>query len=216
MHPAIGLSLQVASLAILLTVITGLPVAWLLGRHRFRGHAALETAVLLPLVLPPTVIGYYLLLLTGRNGPLGRLLEGWGIDIAFTWRGAVVAAWIASFGLFVRAAQAGFEQVDEQLEQAARTLGRSGWSVFWSVTLPLARRGVLAGVLLGFCRALGEFGITLMVAGNVPGRTQTVPLAIYEQVLAGQFDQARQLALLTVAVVATLLVSAGRIAGRRR
>lgn len=215
MHPAILLSLRVASIATLLTVATGLPVAWLLGRHRFRGRAVVETIVLLPLVLPPTVIGYYLLMLTGRNGPIGAPFAEQGIEIAFTWIAAVLAAWIASFGLFVRAAQAGFEQVDEQLEQAARTLGRSGWSVFWSVTLPLARRGVAAGLLLGFCRALGEFGITLMVAGNVPGRTQTVPLAIYDQVQAGQLAQADQLSLLTLAAVATLLLAASRIAGRR-
>jgi molybdate transport system permease protein len=205
------LSLQVAGVATLLTLVTGLPLAWLLGRYRFRGRALLETLLVLPLVLPPTVLGYYLLVLLSRSGPLGALLEGWGIEVAFTWRGAVLAAWAGSFAMFTRAAQAGFELVDGRIEQAARTLGRGEWSIFWTVTLPLAWRGVLAGTMLAFCRAVGEFGITLMVAGNIPGRTQTIPLAIYDHVQANRLGAANQLSLVTMTGVAVLLLVAGRL-----
>lgn len=205
------LSLEVAGFATLLTVVTGLPVAWLLGRHRFRGRNLLETLLVLPLVLPPTVLGYYLLVAVSRTGPVGAVLESWGIELAFTWRAAVLAAWAGSFAMFTRAAQAGFELVDARVEQAARTLGRGEWSVFWTVTLPLAWRGVLAGTMLAFCRAVGEFGITLMVAGNIPGRTQTIPLAIYDHVQANRLGAANQLSLLTMAAVAVLLLLAGRL-----
>src|SRR2546427_108420 len=170
-------------------------------------HAPLnqEAAVVLPLVLPPTVLGYYLLLVIGSRGPVGRALAALGLELAFTWGAAVLAACVGSIALVIKSAQAGFEGVDRQLEQAARTLGRSEWSVFWSVTLPLAWRSVLAGTVLAFCRALGEFGITLMVAGNIPGRTQTLPLAIYDRVQGAQMGEANALALIAVAVVVVLL-----------
>ncbi len=203
------LSLKVAGMATLVTLVTGLPLAWLLGRTRFPGRSLVEALLMLPLVLPPTVLGYYLLVLVSRTGPVGALLEGWGIELAFTWRGAVLAAWAGSFAMFTRAAQAGFELVDSRVEQAARTLGRGEWSVFWTVTLPLAWRGVLAGTMLAFCRAVGEFGITLMVAGNIPGRTQTIPLAIYDHVQANHLEQANQLALLTMIGVALVLLMTG-------
>ena len=202
------LSARVAGLATLLTVLLGTPLAWWLGRTRFRGRALVENVVLLPLVLPPTVLGYYLLVLVNRSAPVGQLMARVGLELAFTWRGAVLAATVGSFGLFVRAAQAGFELVDRQLEDAARTLGRSESGVFWSVTLPLAWRGIAAGTALAFCRAVGELGITLMVAGNIPGRTQTVPLAIYDYVQANRMAEANLLSLLTIAVVVALLVLA--------
>src|SRR5439155_1276357 len=164
------LSLRVALTATALTLVIGIPVALLLARRRFPGKNVLEAAVVLPLVLPPTVLGYYLLLVIGSRGPVGRALAALGLELAFTWGAAVLAACVGSIALVIKSAQAGFEGVDRQLEQAARTLGRSEWSVFWSVTLPLAWRAVLAGGVLAFCRALGEFGITLMVAGNIPGR----------------------------------------------
>lgn len=205
------LSLEVASFATLLTLVTGLPVAWLLGRHRFRGRTLLETLLVLPLVLPPTVLGYYLLVVVSRTGPVGALLESWGIELAFTWRAAVLAAWAGSFAMFTRTAQAGFELVDARVEHAARTLGRGEWGVFWTVTLPLAWRGVLAGTMLAFCRAVGEFGITLMIAGNIPGRTQTIPLAIYDHVQANRLDHANELSLLTMVAVAVMLLLASRL-----
>jgi len=206
------LSLRVAALATLLTLLGGIPLAWLLARRRFPGRDLLEALVVFPLVLPPTVLGYYLLVLIGRGGPVGRLLEGLGLELAFTWRAAVLAAAVGSVALLVKSAQAGFEAVDPRLEQAARTLGRSEWSIVWTVTLPLAWRAVLAGAVLAFCRAMGEFGITLMVAGNIPGRTQTLPLAIYDRVQAGRMEEAHGLALIAVGAVALLVVGLRRLA----
>ena len=211
----VWLSLQVALLATLLTLAIGLPLAWLLARRRFPGRDLLEAAVVLPLVLPPTVLGYYLLLLIASRGPVGRALGAVGIELAFTWRAAVLAACVGSIALLVKAAQAGFESVDARLEQAARTLGRSEWGIFWSITLPLTWRSVVAGTVLAFCRALGEFGITLMVAGSIPGLTQTLPLAIYDHVQSNRMAEANALALLAVAAVTVLLMGLGRLARLR-
>lgn len=211
----VWLSLRVASLATLLTLALGVPLAWALARTRFRGRGVLEGLVVLPLVLPPTVLGYYLLVLIGTRGPVGRLLDALGIELAFTWRAAVLAACVGSIALLVKAAQAGFETVDARLEDAARTLGRSEWSVFWSVTLPLASRSILAGTILAFCRALGDFGITLMVAGSIPGRTQTLPLAIYDRVQAFEMREAHLLSAIAVGITLVLLVGVGRLARLR-
>ncbi len=211
----VWLSLRVSFTATALTLVAGVPLAWLLARRRFPGRQVLEAAVVLPLVLPPTVLGYYLLLAVGRRGPIGRALAVAGLELAFTWGAAVLAASVGSIALVIKSAQAGFETVDPQLEQAARTLGRSEWAVFWRVTLPLAWRSVLAGAVLAFCRALGEFGITLMVAGNIPGRTQTLPLAIYDRVQAAQMDEANALALIAVGIVGVLLFVLGRLARLR-
>ena len=205
------LSLRVSALATILTLLLGIPIAWLLARKRFAGREFVEACVVSPLVLPPTVLGYYLLIVIGAQGPVGRLLRRFGVELAFTWRAAVLAACVGSIALLIKSAQAGFETVDTRLEQAARTLGRSEWSVFWTITLPLAWRSVVAGSVLAFCRALGDFGITLMVAGSIPGRTQTLPLAIYDLVQANQMPQANALALLTVVLVSVLLVGLGRI-----
>jgi len=211
----IWLSLRVALSATVLTLLTGVPIAWLLARKRFSGRNVLEAVVVLPLVLPPTVLGYYLLVVIGYRGPIGRGLAALGLELAFTPGAAVLAACIGSIALVIKSAQAGFETVDAQLEQAARTLGRSEWSVFWSVTLPLAWRAVLAGTVLAFCRSLGEFGITLMVAGNIPGRTQTLPLAIYDRVQANQMSEANALALVAVGIVVVLLFGLSRFARLR-
>ena len=211
----VWLSLRVSLTATALTLVAGVPLAWLLARRRFPGRQVLEAAVVLPLVLPPTVLGYYLLVAVGSRGPVGRALAAVGLELAFTWGAAVLAACVGSIALLIKSAQAGFETVDQQLEQAARTLGRSEWAVFWRVTLPLAWRSVLAGTVLAFCRALGEFGITLMVAGNIPGRTQTLPLAIYDRVQAAQMDEANALALIAVGIVGVLLFVLGRLARLR-
>ena len=209
------LSLLVSLTATALTLLVGIPLAWLLARRRFPGRDVLEVLVVLPLILPPTVLGYYLLRLLGARGPVGRALATAGIELVFTWKAAVVAAAVGSIALLVKAAQAGFETVDPRLEQAARTLGRSEWSVFWSVTLPLAWRAVLAGSVLAFCRAMGEFGITLMLAGSIPGRTQTLPLAIYDRVQANQMGEANALALVAVGIVAVLVLGVSRLARLR-
>ncbi|HUG36131.1 MAG TPA: molybdate ABC transporter permease subunit [Candidatus Limnocylindrales bacterium] len=211
----VWLSLRVSVAATTLTLAAGLPLAWVLARKRFPGHDLLEAAVVLPLVLPPTVLGYYLLVLIGSRGPVGRALGYLGIELAFTWKAAVLAGSVGSIALLVKAAQAGFESVDGRLERAARTLGRSEWSVFWSVTLPLAWRSVFAGTVLSFCRAFGDFGITLMVAGSIPGLTQTLPLAIYDHVQANQMREADLLSLIAVGSVTVLLVSLGRLARLR-
>jgi molybdate transport system permease protein len=204
--------LEVAGLATALTIATGLPVAWLLGRHRFPGHGLLEAGVVLPLVLPPTVLGYYMLVLIAHASPLGAMLAHAGINLGFTWQGAVVAAWLGAFGLFVRAAQSGFELVDGGLEDAARTLGRSEWSLFWSVTLPLAWRAVLGGTIVAFCRVIGDLAITLLVAGSLPAVNQNAPLAPLGQTLPGQLDLAGQFLLVTLGLVAAVLLLVGRVA----
>ena len=206
------LSLKVSVTATVLTVATGLPLAWVLALKRFPGRDLAEAVVVLPLVLPPTVLGYYLLVLISRQGAVGRVLDAAGFELAFTWRAAVLAAWVGSSALFIKAAQAGFESVDRRLEQAALTLGRSPWSVFSSITLPLASRAVMAGTVLAFCRALGDFGITLMVAGDIPGSTQTMPLAIYDLVQTNDLARANALALLSVGFVIALMLATGRFA----
>lgn len=208
----VTLSLQVSALATILAFLVGVPPAWLLARKRFPGRDVLEAAVVLPLILPPTVLGYYLLVLLGTQGPIGRALAVIGIDLVFTWKAAVIAACLGAIPLLIKAAQSGFESVDRTLEHAARTLGRSEWSIFWSVTAPLAWRSLLAGGILTYCRAFGDFGITLMVAGSIPGRTQTIPLAIYDHVQANQLPEANGLALLAVGFVLILLLGVGRLA----
>lgn len=211
------LSLQVAVTATLLTIAIGLPLAWALARLRFPGRELVSIAVTLPLVLPPTVLGYYLLVAIGRQSPLGMLLENsFGVTLVFTWYAAVLASCIVSLPLLVRAAQAAFESINPDLENAARTLGRSELSIFLTITIPLAWRGILAGTVLAFARGLGEFGATLMVAGNIPGRTQTMPIAIYDAVQAGNLERANLMVLIitVVTVVALLLLSrAARISG---
>lgn len=211
------LSLRVASVATLLAIAVGLPLAWLLARARFRGRDLLAAAVLLPLVLPPTVLGYYLLLALGRQGPVGRFLEGtFGVTLVFTWYAAVIASCVVSLPLLVRSAQAAFEGIDPNLENAARTLGRSERDIFRTVTIPLAWKGILAGTVLAFARALGEFGATLMVAGNIPGSTQTMPVAIYDAVQAGNMGLANLLVLLITAATLLALLAIGRVSRAAR
>jgi molybdate transport system permease protein len=187
------LSLQVTLVAAILIFVLGLALALLLARVRFRGKTMLESVISLPLVLPPSVVGYYLLLALGRGSPVVEWL-GW--RILFTWPAAVVAGTVVGLPLMVQAARAAVAGVDPDLEHAARTLGSSEPAVLWRVTLPLARRGILAGLVLGATRALGEFGATLMVAGNIPGRTQTLPLAIYDAVQNRQYGMANWMVLL--------------------
>ncbi len=191
------LSLLVASIATIASFAIGVPLAWVLARRRFAGRSVLEVLVLLPMVLPPTVIGYYLLLLVGRRSAIGGAIESLvGAPIVFTPAAAVLATIVAAAPFLVRSAQGGFEQVDHVFEDAARTLGRSETSIFLTVTVPLAWRGILAGTALCFARAMGEFGATLMLAGNIPGRTQTASLAVYDAVQAGDLHRALLLSLL--------------------
>lgn len=213
----LGLSLRVAGAAVALAFVLGVPLAWVLARKPFPGRDLAGVLLLLPMVLPPTVLGYYLLLAVGRRSIVGQAIEGvFGQTLVFTPQGAVLASLVASLPFLVRAAQGGFEQVDPTYEEAARTLGRSEWAIFLTVTAPLAWRGIAAGVALCFARAMGEFGATLMVAGNIPGRTQTASIAIYDAVQAGRLDQANTLAFLLsgVTVVALLLLARLGRAGR--
>jgi len=205
---ALRLSLQVAALATGICIAVGLPLAWFLARRRFWVTEVLAAAAMLPLVLPPTVVGYYLLTAMGRNSAFGRFLEDeLGIRLVFTWQGAGIAAAVMAVPLLVMTARAGFESVDPDLERVALTLGRSRLAVFFTITLPLAAPGVLAGVALTFARAMGEFGATLMVAGSIPGRTRTMPLAVYDAVQSGDMALANTLALvLTLTSMAMLAV----------
>jgi molybdate transport system permease protein len=214
--PALILSLKVAGWATAVTLLLGVAVGYLLARARFRGRDLLDTLLTLPMVMPPTVLGYYLLVLLGRQSAFGAWLQDtFGINLIFTWQGAVIAASVVAFPLVFKPARAAFEAVDGQLEQAARVLGVSEAGVFFRVTLPLAWRGIMAGVLLAFARALGEFGATLMVAGSIPGKTQTLSIAVYEAVQAGQDDTANLLVLITSALCLTVLLLAGRLAPGR-
>lgn len=206
------LSLRVAFVATVFVVAAGVALAWLLARKRFFGREALDALVTLPLVLPPTVLGYYLLVALGRGGPAGRVYEALtGGQLVFTWRGAVVAAAAGALPLMVKTARAAIAGVDAQLEDAARTLGKNEWQVFRRVTLPLASRGVAAGAMLAFARSLGDFGATLMVAGNIPGRTQTASIAIYDATQAGRDREAAALVLILSAVAFALLYATNRL-----
>ncbi len=203
---ALSLSIRVACLATALNAVLGIPLAYLLARKAFPGRTVVDLVVTLPLVLPPTVTGYYLIVLLGRRGWLGAplyALTGW--SVTFTWYAAVIAATVMAFPLLVRTARAAIESVDRDVVRAAFTLGRSEWRTALEVTLPLARKGILAGLVLAFARALGEFGATLMLAGNIPGRTTTVPLAIYTAVQTGESGE------VLVLVTALTLVSCGVI-----
>jgi molybdate transport system permease protein len=207
------LSLRVACISTALALAIGLWLAWVLANRQFRGKELLDAAITLPLVLPPTVLGYYLLVLLGRASPVGRLYEAvFGVPLVFSWQAAVVAALTHSTPLLVKSARAAFESVDRSYERAARNLGASEARLFWRVTLPLARRSILAAGALAFARSLGDFGVTLMIAGNIPGRTQTVAVAIYDAVESGNGQMARVFVLIISAVTLAVLLVANRLA----
>ena len=213
----LALTLKVAGWATAINAVLGVAAGWMLARKRFIGREFIDAVLTLPLVLPPTMIGYYLLVVIGKNGWLGHWLhETFGINLIFTWQGAVIAATVVAFPLVLRAARTAFEAVDPQLESAARVLGLNEWAVFFRVSLPMAWPGILAGVLLVFARSLGEFGATLMVAGSIPGRTQTLAVAVYEAVQAGQDSVANFLVVITSITCIVVLLVAGRIARARR
>jgi molybdate transport system permease protein len=213
---ALRLSLKVACWATLLDLVFGVALGYLLARKRFPGRELLDAVLTLPMVMPPTVLGYYLLVIIGRNGVIGHWLQQtFGINLIFTWQAAVIAAAVVAFPLVLKGARAAFEAVDTQLEQAARVLGVSAFGVFLRVTLPLAWRGVLGGALLAFARSMGEFGATLMVAGSIPGKTQTLSIAVYEAVQAGQDDSANLLVIITSVVCITVLITANKLTPNR-
>ena len=204
----LGLTVQIAVVGTAINLPIALGVSWLIVKRRVPGRLAFDALVSLPLAVPPVVVGYALLLLLGNRGPVGGLLNDLlGVELVFTWFAAALAAAVVSFPLMARAVMVAMGGVDEHLEMAARSLGARALRVFFTITVPLAYRGILAGVLLGFVRAISEFGATIIVAGNIPGKTQTLPLAIYSEVLLG--DDAMALRLISVSVglaVVTLLV----------
>jgi len=210
------LSLRVAALATLVSLALGLWIAYVLANRTFRGKELLDAVVTLPLVLPPTVLGYYLLVTLGRTSPLGHFYEYlFGAPLVFTWQAAVVASTFHAIPLLVKSARAAFETVDRSYEKAARNLGASDWRVFWRVTLPLSRRAVIAASVLAFARALGDFGATLMIAGDIPGRTQTASIAIYDAVEGGDTLVARVLVLVLSAVAIAIVYAANRLQQRQ-
>ena len=204
----VGLTLRVASLATAINLPVAIALSWLVVKKRVRGRMLIDVLVSLPLALPPVAIGFFLLQLLGRQGPVGSLLHDLlGIDLVFTWVAAALASAVVSFPLMARTIMVAMSAVDETLEMSARSLGAGPWRVLLTITLPLAYRGILAGVLLGFVRALSEFGATIVVAGNTPGRTQTLPLAIFTRVQLGDDDTAMRLVAISIVLaVVTLLV----------
>jgi molybdate transport system permease protein len=190
----------VSALSTLAIFPAGIAMAWLLARHDWRGKSIVETLVSLPLVIPPVATGLILLKLFSRRGPIGGFIENTlGVEIVFTWKAVLIALGVMSFPLFVRSTRVAFEQVNPRLENIARTLGASDWRVFFTISLPLAKRGVIAGTILAFARALGEFGATIMLAGNIPGQTSTLALDIFQSVQLG--DDTHALRLLAVSVL---------------
>jgi len=207
----IRLSLQVALLASVVALVLGAAAAWLLNRRRFPGRTLAETVLMLPLVLPPTVVGFLLLVVFGRRSPVGRLIEAlFQAPLVFSWWAAVVAAIVVAFPLVYQTMKTGFASVDRGLEEAARSAGATEWAVLRYITLPLTHRSLLAAYVLGFARSLGEFGATLMIAGNIPGRTQTIPTAIYVAVDAGNMPLAWAWTLAIIAISLLLLLLTGR------
>ena len=211
------LSLEVASAATVISVLAGVWLAWVLANKSFRGKELVDALTALPLALPPTVLGYYLLVVLGRSSWLGRAWEAvTGAPLVFTWRAAVIASTLHAIPLLVKSSRAALENIDRAFERAGRSLGASEWRLFWRVSLPLARRPIAAATALAFARSLGDFGATLMIAGNIPGRTQTAAIAIYDAVESGDTRTALILVLVISALTALIVFLANRLEQRRR
>ena len=214
---SLGLTLKVALWATALNLVLGVAAGWVLARRPFIGRELVDAVLTLPLVLPPTVMGYYLLVVIGKRGWLGQwLAQNFGINLIFSWQGAVLAATVVAFPLILKSARTAFENVDPQLEMAARVLGLGEWAVFFRVTVPMAWPGILAGTLLVFARSLGEFGATLMVAGSIPGRTQTLSIAVHEAVQAGDDATATRLVIVISVTCLLVLLLASRLTPVRK
>ncbi len=213
---ALKLSLLIVSVSTVIVGVVGLALAYLLAKFDFLGKELLDAVLTMPLVLPPTVTGYYLIVLLGRRGIVGGYIYDWtGWTFAFTWQGAVVAAVVVALPLMIKASRASIESVNPNYEVASYTLGRGKLETFLRITLPLAKRGIFAGLVLSFARALGEFGATLMIAGNIPGKTQTMPIAIYEAVTSGEERQAQILALILTVVSITAVYLTNKISSSK-
>ena len=209
------LSLRVAACATAISFAVGVSLAYLLANRRFWGRDFLDAVITLPLVLPPTVLGYYLLVVLGRSAPVGRVYEFlFGGPLVFTWQAAVVASTVHAVPLLVKSSRAALESVGREYERAARTLGASEWRLFWRVTLPLARRSILSATVLAFARSLGDFGTTIMIAGDIPQRTQTASVAIYDAVESGNTALAKVLVLAVSAITIVIVYAANRLERR--
>lgn len=212
----VWLSIKVALTATTANFFIGTFLAYLLSRHNFFGKNLLDAIIMQPLIMPPTVLGYYLLVILGRQSFIGRFLEdSLGISLVFTWQGAAIAAMVASLPLFIKPVRAAIDSVSSHIEDSARILGKNEWQVFRHITFPLARRGIVAGTALAFARSLGEFGTTLMVAGNIPGKTQTVSIAIYDAVQAGNTAGAQVLVGLITLISIIILYTVNRAVTRK-
>jgi molybdate transport system permease protein len=210
------LSLEVASGATLLSLLFGVWLAWLLVNRNFAGKDILDALATLPLALPPTVLGYYLLVIIGRSSWIGRAWEAvTGTPLVFTWRAAVIASTLHAIPLLIKSSRAALESVDRACERAGRSLGASEWRIFWRVSLPLARRPIAAAAALAFARSMGDFGATLMIAGDIPGRTQTASIAIFDAVESGNTKLANTLVLVISVVTALIVFLANRLERRR-
>ena len=210
------LTLRIASLATLIVFVFAVAFAWIIARFTFWGRDLLDAFLTLPLVMPPTVLGYYLIVVWGRNGWLGAWLHvHLGISLMFTWQGAVLAATVVAFPLLFKSARAAFEGVNSEYEKAARILGDNELQVFFRVTLPLAARGLVAGTMLAFARAMGDFGATLMIAGNIQGKTQTAAMAVFDAVQVGNYTLANTLVAIMSVVCITILVMTNKLGAKR-
>jgi molybdate transport system permease protein len=207
----VGLTVAIAAGATMTMLAPGIALAWWLARTRSRLRGLVETLIVLPLVLPPVATGYLLLRALGRRGPLGEWLDAAGLEVIFTWRAVLIAMVVMGLPLLVRTARAGFEQGSRRFEQIAETLGAGPWRVFWTVSLPLARRSVLAGALLAFSRALGEFGATIVVAGSIPGETRTIAVAMYGMLETGRDADASVLLTISIAIALAAVTLANRL-----
>jgi molybdate transport system permease protein len=214
---SLRLSLQVALTATVFIILVGIPIAYLLARRDFKGKEFIDMLFTLPLVLPPTVTGYYLIILFGRRGTLGKYLYEWtGWSVMFTWYGAVLASFVVALPLMIKTGRAAMESVDRTLINASYTLGHSEWETSLRVIIPLAWKGILAGTVLSFARAMGEFGATLMIAGNIPGKTNTMPLAIYTLAGSGDWGKANLLVLFLTLLSGIFLYFANRYSRKGR
>lgn len=202
----IWISLKTAFVSTIITFFIGILIAQLMNKYQGRLKGLFDSILTLPLVLPPTVVGFFLLLIFGKNGPFKTILEKLDAQIIFSWSATVLAAVVVTFPLMYRTARGAFEQIDSNVSNAARTLGASEWTIFWKVTVPLAWPGIAAGTILSFTRALGEFGATLMIAGNIPGKTQTIPVAIFFAAEGGEMDKALMWVLLIVGISFTVII----------
>ncbi|WP_073018916.1 molybdate ABC transporter permease subunit [Clostridium intestinale] len=202
----IWISLKTAFVSTIITFFIGILIAQLMNKYQGRLKGLFDSILTLPLVLPPTVVGFFLLLIFGKNGPFKTILEKLDTQIIFSWSATVLAAVVVTFPLMYRTARGAFEQIDSNVSNAARTLGASEWTIFWKVTVPLAWPGIAAGTILSFTRALGEFGATLMIAGNIPGKTQTIPVAIFFAAEGGEMDKALMWVLLIVGISFTVII----------